>query len=803
MAVISNICPFLYLVANLNGGNYNTAQGLAPWGAPVNWQDNFTDRQWRELNQLANNFNQWAANFAPGLIQTLMQFLTDVNQDPAAIQASQPAPPPAATSGDAFVQYLQQLDPAEYAAQFITDAGGDAGSGSDQYDELSWRSSMDRHDRSGVRRNLLTCADYGIVLPQDFNCSEIGDEDMCNGTLMYSEDNGKYKHCNWTNGACSSPSGPANIEGDLVYISDPDVACGTPFFNIRLPTSNCLNLDSDCNNFYSETSGINCCEYGTDENCSRGPGSEEGVCGESTGSTNIADDYQCFFSAEPSSEPDCSTFETQAGCLINRASCTWNPDDNTCTEGEDPLRRSLRETDPSDPPSVPDGSGCTNARATNYVPDATEDDGSCIIPGCTRPDAFNYDPEATEYDGTCIAKILGCTKESASNYNQQANTDDGSCKCGFTNLNSPMISKNLCGDIKDRESCENGYFTLKLPSKEENTYSCVWDEQGVSSGTSGGACSAYIGETTTYNQDNGGTPPTTEELSQLLNKCNIGYRTNSWYPTCYDYVTSLCNDQDNIQDCMESVCAGADPTIDQFPPASLVGTDNNFNVSPEMAQACGGGLSGRFGSRPNPDPGLDKIPYGSRSVARPGSQILNFQGVVSGMCKGLGIRQKPLWDNAPFTGKTANNQDFFDSPRRGAQGYYCNHSGITNQVSDCNSGFQDWSGAWTDEDDKGDLCRTRYSDDYYECEWEPGTFYGDCNKTSVPCAGEANSSTYDCPSYSNQYICNMYSDHCVWNPPTTRPENDEEMAASYGFNMPSGITRERTTINVPGSCTAK
>ena len=44
-----------------------------------------------------------------------------------------------------------------------------------------------------------------------------------------------------------------------------------------------------------------------------------------------------------------------------------------------------------------------------------------------------------------------------------------------------------------------------------------------------------------------------------------------------------------------------------------------------MAQACGGGLSGRFGSRPNPDPGLDKIPYGSRSVARPGSQILNFQ----------------------------------------------------------------------------------------------------------------------------------------------------------------------------------
>ena len=35
-----------------------------------------------------------------------------------------------------------------------------------------------------------------------------------------------------------------------------------------------------------------------------------------------------------------------------------------------------------------------NDRATNYDPDATEDDGSCIIQGCTDPSASNYNQQA-------------------------------------------------------------------------------------------------------------------------------------------------------------------------------------------------------------------------------------------------------------------------------------------------------------------------------------------------------------------------------------------------------------------------
>ena len=117
------------------------------------------------------------------------------------------------------------------------------------------------------------------------------------------------------------------------------------------------------------------------------------------------------------------------------------------------------------PTSVP---GCMDVTATNYNPNATTDDGSCIIGplqvfGCMDPNASNYnaavntddlscvwfgcaDPLAFNYDASvfvgastyvtypanivdagCIAVTLGCTDNTASNYNPLANTDDGSC----------------------------------------------------------------------------------------------------------------------------------------------------------------------------------------------------------------------------------------------------------------------------------------------------------------------------------------------------------------------------------------
>ena len=53
--------------------------------------------------------------------------------------------------------------------------------------------------------------------------------------------------------------------------------------------------------------------------------------------------------------------------------------------------------------------GCTNATATNYNSNATNDDGSCTfaVNGCMDPIATNYNALATVDDGSCNYGIVG------------------------------------------------------------------------------------------------------------------------------------------------------------------------------------------------------------------------------------------------------------------------------------------------------------------------------------------------------------------------------------------------------------
>jgi len=73
--------------------------------------------------------------------------------------------------------------------------------------------------------------------------------------------------------------------------------------------------------------------------------------------------------------------------------------------------------------------GCTNPIALNFDINATDDDGSCILPiyGCTDPTMYNYDPLANTDNGSCIPFIYGCTDTTMYNYDPLANTDNGTC----------------------------------------------------------------------------------------------------------------------------------------------------------------------------------------------------------------------------------------------------------------------------------------------------------------------------------------------------------------------------------------
>ncbi len=73
--------------------------------------------------------------------------------------------------------------------------------------------------------------------------------------------------------------------------------------------------------------------------------------------------------------------------------------------------------------------GCTDPFALNFDGNATENSNNCVyatdIRGCMNPNSTNYNPQATLDDGSCI--IEGCTNPKSENYNPEATQDDGSC----------------------------------------------------------------------------------------------------------------------------------------------------------------------------------------------------------------------------------------------------------------------------------------------------------------------------------------------------------------------------------------
>ena len=128
------------------------------------------------------------------------------------------------------------------------------------------------------------------------------------------------------------------------------------------------------------------------------------------------DDASCFFP-----EPDCSECSSDGTELI-----LIDSDGDGICDAEEVL-------------------GCMDELSCNYNPEATDDDGSCLIP---EPDCTECNENGTalllidsDGDGVCdLEEVFGCTDPDAINYDPLATEDDGTCEfqVGLDEIGDPI-----------------------------------------------------------------------------------------------------------------------------------------------------------------------------------------------------------------------------------------------------------------------------------------------------------------------------------------------------------------------------
>ena len=146
--------------------------------------------------------------------------------------------------------------------------------------------------------------------------------------------------------------------------------------------------------------------------------------------------------------------------------------------------------------------GCTNETANNYNPDATYNDGSCIIPGCTQDNVAwstsisyppgagysqNYNPDATEDDGSCIFPEVCCDPDAtnvitsttfANGYQLCDSIDNAQVYYGTNYVGYPS-NNDLCEYPEDYFGCTDEDATNYSSNAVEDDDSCEYAENQV------------------------------------------------------------------------------------------------------------------------------------------------------------------------------------------------------------------------------------------------------------------------------------------------------------------------------------
>lgn len=163
----------------------------------------------------------------------------------------------------------------------------------------------------------------------------------------------------------------------------------------------------------------------------------------------------------------CSSHGGEAGCALDgRRICADGTISPTCTCT----------------PEKVDVYGCTDSSASNYNPNATINNGTCVydVLGCMDKEAKNYKENATKDDNSCEYYIFGCTDSNANNYNKDADKDDGTCEYdvkGCIDSSAENYNKNAtvddgsCSYSSEDEATTGeiigGILTVGLASSEE------------------------------------------------------------------------------------------------------------------------------------------------------------------------------------------------------------------------------------------------------------------------------------------------------------------------------------------------